>query len=295
MEWDDVEGIVFEVVDDLVRRYGVYDLRWDLIGEGYLLYRRCLENYERGRGVKFSTYFYGCLRCYLEGLVLRELKGNDFVFMDEGFFAGYFSGFYGVEDLMEELGLREEEKEVLKLRLEGYDLGEIGEELELSFWEVFSLLKGIQEKGRRVFPNMERRNCIGGDLNIFVRNRDYIKEADIIVFLKEWGLLVDFRSCLRCGGGSLVLRNSVSKGFIYRCGRCKFEWSVRRGSVLEGIRLDFLEILEVLNYICEGKSAYYIAKKLRFSKVTSLKVRKKFEGFLMNFCGYECLRYKKIG
>jgi transposase len=54
-------------------------------------------------------------------------------------------------------------------------------------------------------------------------------------FLREIGILKTFRKCSYCGNKHF---GKVRRNF-YKCYRCKREWSVRKGSILERTKIPF--------------------------------------------------------
>jgi len=61
-------------------------------------------------------------------------------------------------------------------------------------------------------------------------------------FLREIGILKTFRKCSYCGNKHF---GKVRRNF-YKCYRCKREWSVRKGSVLERMKIPFNKIVLAL-------------------------------------------------
>ena len=61
-------------------------------------------------------------------------------------------------------------------------------------------------------------------------------------FLREVGILKTFRKCPYCGNKHF---GKVRRNF-YKCYRCKREWSVRKGSVLERMKIPFNKIVLAL-------------------------------------------------
>ncbi|GIV10112.1 MAG: hypothetical protein KatS3mg019_2203 [Fimbriimonadales bacterium] len=62
------------------------------------------------------------------------------------------------------------------------------------------------------------------------------------VFLRERGILKSFTECLYCGNPHFgkVRRNS------FKCFKCKREWSVRKDSILEDLKIPFVKFVLAL-------------------------------------------------
>ena len=57
--------------------------------------------------------------------------------------------------------------------------------------------------------------------------------------LRGYGIIREFKGCIYCGnrGFGKVRRNS------YKCYRCKREWGIRKGSILEGFRVKLSKVI----------------------------------------------------
>ncbi len=67
-------------------------------------------------------------------------------------------------------------------------------------------------------------------------------EASAEEFLRKKGILKTFTCCVYCSNKPF----GKARRNVYKCYRCKREWSIRKGSILEKTKVSFSKLLMVL-------------------------------------------------
>ena len=88
-------------------------------------------------------------------------------------------------------------------------------------------------------------------------------------YLKRTGVLKTFDSCIHCHKGNI---NVVRDGKYYKCSSCNKEFSVKKDSILEGLKIDYLKFLTLLDYFEKGYTIRFTSKETKISKGTVKKV-----------------------
>jgi len=93
-------------------------------------------------------------------------------------------------------------------------------------------------------------------------------EAKTIEYLQEKGVLQKFVECPYCGGKSIgnVRRNKL------KCYNCRREWGIRKGSVLEGIRLPLGKIVMAIKLFELEITGWQASKQLKVAYKTVMKL-----------------------
>lgn len=93
-------------------------------------------------------------------------------------------------------------------------------------------------------------------------------EAKTIEYLQEKGLLQKFEKCPYCGGESIgkVRRNKL------KCYSCRREWGIRKGSVIEGIRLPLGKIVMAIKLFELEITGWQASKQLKVAYKTMMKL-----------------------
>ena len=89
-------------------------------------------------------------------------------------------------------------------------------------------------------------------------------------YLRKIGILPTFRYCIYCRSESL---GKVRRAKI-KCYTCNREWYQRKGSILEGIRVDSKKILLLIKLIDYKFNNQKIQKELRMERRSVIKLRK---------------------
>lgn len=93
-------------------------------------------------------------------------------------------------------------------------------------------------------------------------------EKETVVYLQRRGILKEFEHCPYCGGGRVggVRRNKV------KCYGCRREWSVKRGSVLENIKIPLGKVLLAVKLFEMELPALRASRQLGVAYKTMLKL-----------------------
>ncbi len=93
-------------------------------------------------------------------------------------------------------------------------------------------------------------------------------EQEAEVFLRERGILKSFTECPYCGNPHFgkVRRNS------FKCFKCKREWSVRKDSILENLKIPFIKFVLAIKLFELEVSVLKATKELNLSYNTTHKV-----------------------
>ena len=68
-------------------------------------------------------------------------------------------------------------------------------------------------------------------------------KTELIEYLQKIGILKEFVECPECCSNKLGLKNNYTK---FRCYSCKYEWSVKKGSVLFNSRLTLTQFIMMI-------------------------------------------------
>lgn len=104
-------------------------------------------------------------------------------------------------------------------------------------------------------------------------------EKSAINYLKLLGLLKNFESCPFCNKKntiSLIRRNK------YKCKACRKEWSIRKGSPFENLRISLSKIALVSILFSNKLSKPEISKKIKLSYTTVDKIIKILQNVAYN-------------
>ena len=94
------------------------------------------------------------------------------------------------------------------------------------------------------------------------------EEQEAEKFLREKGVLKEFRQCLYCGSKRF---GRVRRNF-YKCYQCKREWSIRKGSALEGLKIPFPKLVLALKLFELETPALRASKELELAYNTAHKL-----------------------
>jgi transposase len=92
-------------------------------------------------------------------------------------------------------------------------------------------------------------------------------------YLLEVGLLKTFTNCEKCRSSKI---GRIRRG-KYKCYSCKYEWNLRKGSMLEGIKLNINKILLFIKLVDYNFNDYKIRKEIRMNGRTVKKLRKQLK------------------
>ncbi len=92
-------------------------------------------------------------------------------------------------------------------------------------------------------------------------------------YLLEVGILKTFTHCEKCGSKKIgrIRRNK------YRCYNCKDEWNIKKGSILDGSKLELKKIILLLKLVDFGFNNQKIQDELNMNRITVKKLRKYIE------------------
>lgn len=88
-----------------------------------------------------------------------------------------------------------------------------------------------------------------------------INEDDAEAFLQNAGILKAFQSCPSCGSSHM---GRVRRG-KYKCYECTSEWNIRKGSYLEGKKIELPDFIGCLKFFADGVDATKCAHELEVS------------------------------
>ena len=88
-------------------------------------------------------------------------------------------------------------------------------------------------------------------------------------YLRAQGILKTYEECPHCGSKRI---NRVRR-FKYKCYSCNREWGVRRGSILEGLRIPFTKFLMAIKLFELDASVRESAKQLGLAYNTGISQR----------------------
>ena len=92
------------------------------------------------------------------------------------------------------------------------------------------------------------------------------KEAE--EWLKDKGLLKRYDRCIRCNDNRIYR----VRGKKYKCYRCKYEWSIRKDSILYGLKVPFTKFIMALKLFELEVSVLKASKELQLSYNTTRKI-----------------------
>ena len=92
------------------------------------------------------------------------------------------------------------------------------------------------------------------------------KEAE--EWLKDKGLLKRYDRCIRCNDNRIYR----VRGKKYKCHRCKYEWSIRKDSILYGLKVPFTKFIMALKLFELEVSVLKASKELQLSYNTTRKI-----------------------
>jgi len=95
-------------------------------------------------------------------------------------------------------------------------------------------------------------------MNLLELTRYTNDEESAEAYLREQGILKTYEECPYCGSKRF---NRVRR-FKYKCYSCHREWGVRRGSILEGLRVPFTKFLMAIKLFELDTSVREASKQL---------------------------------
>lgn len=110
-------------------------------------------------------------------------------------------------------------------------------------------------------------------MNLIKLSELLLDESKAEQYLREVGILKTFTACEKCESTKL---GRIRRG-KYKCYSCKYEWNRRKGSILEGINLNFNKILLFMKLVDYNFSNYKIGKELGINGRTVKKLRKQLK------------------
>jgi transposase len=85
-----------------------------------------------------------------------------------------------------------------------------------------------------------------------------VNEAQAKMILIEYGVLVPKQYCPACGKSKVLLIRRDK----YRCSTCRLEWGLRKGTILEGMRISFRTFLQLIRLYSNDVPANDAAHRL---------------------------------
>ncbi len=95
-------------------------------------------------------------------------------------------------------------------------------------------------------------------------------ENKAIEWLKDKGLLKRYDICIHCNYDNI----SIVKYNCYRCHKCKKEWSIRRDSILYGLKIPYTKFIMALKLFELEIPVFKASKELALSYNTTRKIYK---------------------
>jgi transposase len=92
-------------------------------------------------------------------------------------------------------------------------------------------------------------------------------------YLLEVGILKTFTHCDKCGSEKL---GRIRRGKI-KCYKCKHEWNIKKGSVLDGSKLEMKKFILFIKLVDFGFNNQKIQDELNMNRITVKKLRKHIE------------------
>ncbi|GIU71984.1 MAG: DDE transposase [Candidatus Nitrosocaldaceae archaeon] len=104
------------------------------------------------------------------------------------------------------------------------------------------------------------------------------KEAE--EWLKDKGLLKRYDRCIRCNNNRIYR----VRGKKYKCYNCKYEWSIRKDSILYGLRIPFTKFIMALKLFELEIPVLKASKELGLSYTTTHKIYQLIREKIYDYC-----------